>query len=46
MTRGSPQRAVTVVPDSSTDQLGGLSGRMTINIDQAKHSYELEYTLS
>jgi hypothetical protein len=46
MTRGTPQMAVTVVPDSGTDQLVGLSGVMTIKIDQGKHSYELEYTLS
>jgi len=46
MTRGTPQMTVTVVPDSGTDQLVGLSGMMTIKIDQGKHSYELEYTLS
>ncbi|HEV2382350.1 MAG TPA: DUF3224 domain-containing protein [Terriglobia bacterium] len=46
MTRGTPQMTVAVVPDSGTDQLAGLSGWMTIKIDQGKHSYELEYTLS
>lgn len=45
MTRGTPQMTVTVLPDSGTDQLVGLSGVMTIRIDQGKHSYELEYTL-
>jgi Protein of unknown function (DUF3224) len=45
MTRGVPQLSVTVVPDSATDQLEGLSGRMTINIAEGKHSYEFEYTL-
>ena len=45
MTRGTPQMSVTVVPDSGTDELAGLSGQMTIKIDQGKHSYELEYSL-
>jgi uncharacterized protein DUF3224 len=45
MTRGTPQLSVTVVPDSGTGQLLGLSGQMTIKIDGAKHSYEFEYTL-
>lgn len=45
MTRGTPQLMITVVPDSGTDQLVGLSGNMTIKIDAGKHSYEFEYTL-
>jgi hypothetical protein len=45
MTRGTPQLNVTVVPDSGTGQLAGLSGRMTIQIADGKHSYEFEYTL-
>jgi hypothetical protein len=43
MTRGTPQLSVTVVPDSGTDQLAGLSGRMSIAIAEGKHSYEFEY---
>lgn len=46
MTRGAAELNVTVVPDSGTDQLVGLAGRMTINIDAGKHSYEFEYTLA
>jgi hypothetical protein len=46
MTRGEPQLTITVVPDSGTDQLKGLSGRMTIQIADGKHSYEFEYTLA
>jgi len=46
MTRGAPQLAVTVVPDSGTGELAGLSGRMTITIADGKHSYELEYALA
>jgi hypothetical protein len=45
MTRGAPQLAVTVVPDSGTDQLTGLSGQMTIQIADGKHSYEFRYML-
>jgi hypothetical protein len=46
MTRGTPQLSVTVVPDSGTGQLVGLSGQMTIKIDDGKHSYDFEYTLA
>jgi hypothetical protein len=46
MTRGAPQLMITVVPDSGTGQLTGLSGRMTIQIADGKHSYDFEYTLA
>ncbi|MGH7494882.1 MAG: DUF3224 domain-containing protein [bacterium] len=46
MTRGTPELIVTVVPDSGTDQLAGLAGKMTIRIDEGKHFYEFEYTLA
>lgn len=45
MTRGTPTLSVTVVPDSGTGQLAGIAGRMTIKIDDGKHSYEIDYTL-
>jgi hypothetical protein len=45
MTRGALQLKVTVVPDSGTGQLVGLTGEMTIKIDKGKHSYDFEYTL-
>jgi hypothetical protein len=45
MTRGTPQLSVTVVPDSGTGELEGITGTLTIKIDQGKHSYELDYTL-
>jgi hypothetical protein len=45
MTRGVPGLSVTVVPDSGTDDLAGLTGRMTIQVDAGAHSYEFEYTL-
>ena len=46
MTRGAPQLTVTVVPDSGTGQLGGLSGKMAITITDGKHSYDFEYMLA
>ena len=46
ITRGEAQLSVTVVPDSGTDQLQGLSGRMSIQIAKGKHSYDFEYTLA
>ncbi len=45
MTRGVGELAITVIPDSGTDQLVGLSGQMNIIIAEGKHSYEFEYTL-
>jgi Protein of unknown function (DUF3224) len=45
MTRGTPQLSVTVVPDSGTGQLAGLTGAMTIKITDGKHFYEFDYTL-
>jgi hypothetical protein len=45
MRRGEPQLSITVVPDSGTGQLVGLSGSMAINIVDGRHFYEFEYTL-
>ena len=46
MSHGTYQQTVTVVPDSGTGQLAGISGKMTGTIDATgKHSYDLEYTL-
>jgi hypothetical protein len=45
MTKGEPRQSVTVVPDSATDELVGLSGTMVVNIKDGKHSYEFEYSL-
>ena len=46
MNRGVPSLVITVVADSGTDQLEGLKGMMTINIEAGKHSYQLDYTLA
>jgi hypothetical protein len=45
MTRGTPQLSVTVVPDSGTGQLEGLTGTMNVKIDSGKHLYDFDYTL-
>ncbi|MGH9819376.1 MAG: DUF3224 domain-containing protein [Pyrinomonadaceae bacterium] len=37
---------VAVVPDSGTDELTGISGRMSIKIEDGEHIYELEYSIS
>ena len=45
MNRGTPQLSITVVPDSGTGQLVGLTGTMSIQITDGKHSYDFAYTL-
>lgn len=45
MNRGNGTLALTVVPDSGTDALEGLSGSMQIIIDGGKHSYVFDYEL-
>lgn len=46
MNRGVAQLTVTVVPDSGTEQLAGLSGKMNIVVAaDGKHSYDFEYAL-
>jgi hypothetical protein len=45
MNRGAQQLSITVVPDSGTDELAGISGQFTINIADGKHSYDFEYSL-
>jgi hypothetical protein len=46
MTRGEGALTVTVVPDSGTGELAGLSGSMRIDIADGKHSYAFDYTLA
>lgn len=45
MTRGTPQLTVTILPDSGTDELTGISGEMSIKIENGKHFYEFKYTI-
>jgi Protein of unknown function (DUF3224) len=46
MTRGEPQLTITVVPDSGTGELAGLTGKMAIAIADGKHSYEFDYQIA
>ena len=45
MNQGVPTQSITVVPDSGTDQLTGLSGSMTIRITDGQHDYQFDYVL-
>jgi len=45
MTKGKGDLTITVVPDSGTDELKGIGGKLTIKIENGKHSYEFDYTL-
>ena len=46
MTRDTQQLSVTVVPDSGTGELVGLTGKMSIDIVDGKHFYSFDYTLA
>jgi hypothetical protein len=46
MSRGTPQLTITVVPDSGTGELEGLTGTMTITIADGKHTYDFDYMLA
>ena len=43
MDRGSAALTVTIVPDSGTGELAGISGILEIDNDAGEHSYVLEY---
>jgi len=45
MDRGAQNLKITVVPDSGTDQLTGITGTMTIDIRDGKHFYTFDYRL-
>jgi hypothetical protein len=46
MTRGTPNLAIAVVPDSGTGELAGISGALGIRIEAGgKHFYDFDYTL-
>jgi hypothetical protein len=46
LTRGEPTQSITVVPDSGTDALAGLAGRMVVDIAPGgAHSYRFDYAL-
>jgi len=46
MKRGTPESSITVVPDSGTGELTGLSGSMRITVaPDGAHSYELDFRI-
>jgi len=45
MDRGTPSLRVSVVPDSGTGELAGLTGEFVIVIAEGQHRYEFTYTL-
>jgi hypothetical protein len=45
MNQGAQQLSITVVPDSGTGELIGISGVFKINIADGSHTYEFEYSL-
>lgn len=45
MNRGAPSLTVTVIPDSGTGGLAGISGSLAIEIKEGKHFYTFDYSL-
>jgi hypothetical protein len=43
MARGAQSLSITVVPDSGTDGLAGITGTLSITITDGKHFYDFEY---
>jgi len=46
MDRGENRLILEVIPDSGSGDLAGLTGKMTIKIENGQHFYELEYDLA
>lgn len=46
MTRGDGKLTITVVPDSGTGELTGLTGGMSIDMSGGGHAYRFDYTLA
>ena len=46
MHRGKDHLVLEVVPDSGSGELSGISGKMSIKIENGQHLYELDYELS
>ncbi len=45
MVRGAPSLTITVIADSGTDELTGLTGSMTIDASGGRHAYTFDYAL-
>ena len=44
--KGNERLILEVVPDSGTEQLAGLTGKMSIRIEDGQHFYEFENELT
>jgi hypothetical protein len=45
MERDAEHLSITIVPDSGTGELTGVSGQMTIHRSGGEHSYDFEYSV-
>ena len=45
MNKGAPALSISVVPDSGTAGLAGITGTLTIRIVDKQHFYDFDYTL-
>lgn len=46
MSNGNERLILEVVPDSGTDELTGISGSMSIIINDGKHYYDFDYQIA
>ncbi|MCY4621663.1 MAG: DUF3224 domain-containing protein [bacterium] len=46
MNRGDGRLEVTIVPDSGTGELAGISGTLEIHNEEGQHSYALDYEVA
>ena len=44
--KGKNYLNIEVVPDSGTDELKGISGKMNIRIEEGEHFYDFEYQIT
>jgi Protein of unknown function (DUF3224) len=45
MTAGQGDLTITIVPNSGTEELKGITGKLTIKMEGGKHFYDFEYSL-
>jgi hypothetical protein len=46
MTTGKADLTITIVPGSATEELKGMSGKVTIKVENGKHFYDFEYSFA
>jgi hypothetical protein len=46
MDRGKASLAISVVPDSGTGELAGISGTVTITVADGQHQYAFDYSIA